>query len=177
MASTRLALALIGLSLPALAASPPPAASSTPNVRVTFEVGKLEGETKTAASSYQLVASGSGGPAQLISSSRVPIPSGDPEPGTTAFTYQNVGMEASLEVSLVGDDRIRLHGRLEASVIRERESTATGLAAPVIGTLRQDFDVVVQDGRSVRLARVEEPGAGTVYIDVVAELSEARSAR
>lgn len=174
--SARLALALcvpvIALA-PAAAGDSPPAAEP---VRVTIEIGKIEKGNKTSATSYELVGFAGGQRLQLTSGLRVPIPSGAPSETkdgvapAVSFTYQNVGVSATLEVDRFLAQQFRVTGKIDASVLRTPEQQVAAGAPPVIGTLSYDFDILARPGKTVRAVMADEPPVGQVYVDVKLDL-------
>jgi hypothetical protein len=158
-----------------------PALSETPseepdNLRVTFTVGRLDGGRAVPLKSYELLVADGGEPARFTTGARVPIPAtafntagkdGEAVP-VTSFTYQNVGFQATVEAQRRDDGRIRLHGAVEDS------SLGTPVQGrPVILTLNQRIDAVLDPGVTLRLNRIEEAhtegSTRTFYLEVRAE--------
>ncbi len=161
---------------PALAAEAQPPVVA-PNVRITFEIRHGAGGGNGATSSYRLVTA-DGAMAKLSNGNRLPLPTvaggGETKEGKestiSSFTYQSVGLEATVTARLVERGQIRLTGDLQASVVQRAESPAATPWPPVVATISQHLDVVLQSGVPLVIASVEEPGAGTIELKVRAEV-------
>lgn len=173
-----IALAVLWVALPSLAGGFP-VHKEPANVLVTIEIGRLEGGKPASVNSYQMLAYAGGPPAQMNAGSRIPIPtvstaSGDGSADrivpVTSYTYQNVGLSAKIRVLFPAGGGIYLEGEVDASMIRVTEGPKTAAAPPVIGTTTQTVNVLLKEGRKQRIALIEEPALGSIYVDIKAEL-------
>jgi hypothetical protein len=151
-------------------------------VRITLEVGNVSGDKKAAVSSYQLVTT-TDVQGTLVVSNRVPVRSavtssesnGVKQEPASSVTYQTVGVNVSLIASVLEVGRIRLKGTLEASVVRD--GSKSGFQLPIMATLSQTFDVVAQDGLTLRVASNDESGIGTFFVDIRPDILRSERAR
>jgi hypothetical protein len=138
-----------------------------PNVEITITVGKLVEGKPQVIETYRLLAR-AGSESRLLIGWRTPIPTartGGTDAGkVTAFTYQNVGMTTNLKVELIDAKTVLLRGELELSGADDESEIAD--AAPVIGTFQQGLDVVVSEGKGLRIAEVPDPEGGTRFLEV-----------
>lgn len=144
-----------------------------PNIKITLTVGDVEAG-QTNERTYTLLARDGGSRARMLMGWRTPIPtrSGAGEDGSTSFTYQNVGMTAELEARLVADGRIIVSGVVEMSGARRDgpEGIQAPANAPIIGTFQQDLNVLLKQGKALRVAEVPDLDEGTLYLEVSAEV-------
>lgn len=174
----RISIALACLSLGPLTAN----AEEAKNVRVTVEIGKLEGGKTASTNSFVLVTAGNGSTAQLSSGSRVPIQMPVADPGDTAGTktgagsptYQNIGVSMTLETLVEGEhvhvkgsiDLSLIDGSLDVGVASQRHSSPPS----IIGTLDAQVDVVLHAGKPLRVRTIPTQGGAAIFIDLKAEI-------
>jgi hypothetical protein len=172
------ACVVLALVLPALEAwSAPPA--PPPNVRITIEVGRLDGGKKAPVGHYEMVVSSGDENAKLLVGTRMPIPTstsqqanasgGDTPVQVTSFTYQNVGLTADLRVVSADSARIHLKGSIEASFLRGPVPEHPTQGGPAMGTVSHAVDVSLRPGAPTRIVAVEEAGAGSFYLEMTAD--------
>lgn len=176
--ATLLGVVAIGLASPAVAEG----GGKASNVRITVEVGGLQGGKKVSPKTYAMLAP-LRGQTSLSSSARVPIPSTQALPAEakesqaatviSSFTYQDVGISIDLETTGTDESRIGVHGQVDVSLIRsDTGSKPAPKTPPTIGSFRQKIDVTLQEGKPSRLALVDEPGAEPFYVEIKAEFVE-----
>lgn len=164
--ATLAALALSSSAATAQEASPE---GDGTNVLLTLTLGEVtEGPTRT----YRLVARSNEMSSMLIGW-RTPIPTvrdnadGDP---VTSYVYQNVGMTARLRPELLAKKKLRVRGEVEISGSRDAEMKENVEGMPIIGTFQLDLDVLLEEGKTLRVAEVPDPESGQRYLEITAEL-------
>jgi hypothetical protein len=175
-----LTLALVaGVSI-SLAASPPLLAEVArpgdegANVQLTLTVIDTTADGVTSEHSVSALAL-DGRSAQLRTGWKLPIPettfntampaAGEVVP-VTRFSYQDVGLYASLQGRRLEGERVRVSGRVEISAVDEAASAST--PAPRLGTFRHDFEVVLLDGVGATVAEVTKPHGGSLLLSISA---------
>jgi hypothetical protein len=170
---------LLGQTSVALAQDTQPAAAAdpAPNVTITLTVGDTEGKSGQSERSYRMVALSGGRTARLLMGWRMPIPTSqsvdenDPADPVISYVYQNIGMSADIEARVLEDGRIMLHGMIELSGSRDETPAEPAAGSPpIIGTFQQGLHVVVEDGKTLRVAEVPDPEGGNLYLEVHAEV-------
>lgn len=146
------------------------------NLMITITVGDVEADNKSSVRSYKLVALDGGNRAEMLMGWRMPIPTTRAVPDTpdsqpvTSFTYQNIGVTASIEVDSLADGRILLAGSIEISGVREQKGEAADTdAPPLIGTFQQSVFVIVKEGEAMRVAEVPDPDGGSLYVQLTVD--------
>ena len=149
-----------------------------PNVRLTLTIVDSDPGVRPEQRSYEYVARDGGGKASLLMGWRVPIPTtrvADDDGGEpiTEYVYQNIGFTANLWVTILEDDRILVQGDIETSGARQgpeamRDSAEDNL--PIIGTVQQELNVTLKEGKPLRLAEVPDPEGGRVHLEIKAEV-------
>jgi hypothetical protein len=138
------------------------------NVQITLAVGDVD-EPKPERT-YRIVGRSGNRTHRLLSGWRMPIPTetdADDEDGpVTSFVYQNVGVTANLRVSVPSKDRIFLSGQVELSGANESMDAAKSAQMPVIGTFQQELEVVLKDGRPVKVAEVTDPEGRSLFLQI-----------
>ena len=162
----------------ARAAETTPADPGAPNVAITLTIGRLGGPGGESQRVHRFVGS-DGSQARMLVGWRTPIPTTSKgaeaagDAATMNYVYQNVGVSATLDVRVLGQGRVRLHGEIEISAARESGLTdPTGAKIPTIGTFQQGLDIVVRDGRKTRVAEGPDPDGGTVYLELQATVED-----
>ncbi len=172
-----LAIALIGLLDPSLVAAQEggPDAGEV-NLLVTVTVADVDpGGHATRRSARVLALAGSW--VKLATGWKVPIPrasldaagAGGSEPPLTTYSYQDVGLSASLQGQVVGDGGVRLRGQVEVSAI-DPPGAASATAAPRFATFTHDFRVLLDDGVEAVLAEVPAPEGGSTSFTISAAI-------
>jgi Flp pilus assembly secretin CpaC len=119
----------------------------------------------------------SGRPAKLLMGWRTPIPSeteidtgGSGKPVTT-YVYQNVGMTAHIRAVVLEGGRVHLKGEVDISggEAARNQDTPTG-RPPVIGTFQQSLEIVLTEGKPLRVAEVPDPDGGTHFLEITVEV-------
>lgn len=147
-----------------------------PNLLITLHVGGTDPGVGRVDRTYKMAAI-SGRPANLLMGWRTPIPSEtevDPD-GTgapvTTYVYQNVGMTAHLQAVVLGGGRVHLRGEVEISGGEPaREEQTPGGRPPVIGTFQQSLEVILAEGKTLRVAEVPDPDGGTHFLEITVEV-------
>ena len=137
------------------------ASTTTPNadygnVSVLMTVGKIQGGERVPSRTYEMLVTTDGSKSQLLSGSRVPIPTTSFQTSQppdvimpmTSYTYQNVGFSAEVRVAQTGRGWVGLEVEVEDS---EVASYIKG--NPVIDTKSQRLNVVLGDGEQVEIQR------------------------
>jgi len=166
------------LATAAPAAKPETTTGGGHNVAVTLKVGRLGGPQGNTERTYKML-SQDGSTARMLTGWRAPIPTrstgegGSDEHPSTSYVYQNVGVSADLGIQVLEDGRVLVSGQVEISGVRESTSAGgTSAKAPMIGTFQQVLKVVLQAGKKLRVAEGPDPEAGTLYLDLQADLVE-----
>lgn len=163
-----LIVALVPLAAPASPATGP----GDTAVRFTFTITDLgvggEAERREAT-----VLARDEGQVKLLTGWRLPIPTTSHESvegGTpvTVYSYQDVGVSLTLRARLRGSGRLHARGRLEVSGI-DSGVGSRAVAAPRLATFDHQFDVLLDDGVEVELARVPRPAGGSTVLAVRAQ--------
>jgi hypothetical protein len=169
------------VSVPAVrAAAPAPGDGEVPpNVRISIELGRIAAGGKTSATSYQIVVAANGEAAEMESNSRVPIPTtvfntskadGDKIVPVTSFTYQNVGFTARLRVSVDPGSRLLVSGKVDSSFILDGQTGGDPAQPPRIESLSQELNLLLHDGKPLRVTTIGDGGTGSLYMEIKAEL-------
>ena len=152
------------------------AVEPAPNVTITLTVGDTEAKSGQSERPYRMVARAGGRPARLLIGWRMPIPTtqstdgDDDDDPVMTYVYQNIGMSADIEARVLEDGRIMLHGMIELSGSRDETPAAPAAGSPpIIGTFQQGLHVVLEDGKSLRVAEVPDLEGGTLYLEALAE--------
>jgi len=146
-----------------------------PNIKITLTVGDVEADKGPTVRRYTLIARDGGSPASMLMGWRTPIPttisSDDGSTPVTSYVYQNVGMTAKIEARIMGDGRILISGAVEISGARREDlSPGASVQAPTIGTFQQELNVLLRNGKPLRVAEVPDPEGGTMYLQLEAEI-------
>ena len=149
-----------------------------PNVQITLRTIDSEPGAGPDERVHTFVARDRGGVARMLMGWRVPIPTsreldGDDSEPVTEYVYQNIGFTAELEVAILDDGRILVHGQIEASGVRtgpEAIRKVAGEKLPVIGTFQQDLSVTLKEGKALRVAEVPDPEGGRVHLEIQADV-------
>ena len=159
------------LAVPAVAAA---TSDSSPNIRISIEIGRVDGGRKVPVGTYEMIRVANGESTTLNVGTRLPIPVDRQADGSNAvsFNYQNVGLTVKLRAAAIENRRIQVAGDLSASLLRDAVPSHPSPGGPSIGTVNQDVNVIVRPGRAVRLLTVEEPGIGSFYVELGAEPEE-----
>jgi hypothetical protein len=142
------------------------AAGTTPNIMVTFRMGKLEDGKRIQVKAYDLVVAGGMRGSRLLSGERVPIPTSEGEDERQAYVYQNIGFTTSVEAQIIGEDKILLLAEIEDSRIRDGEEGEP----PVVETRQLSVNVILTDGVPLALTRVEGLSDQPGYVEVEASI-------
>ena len=163
------------------AALPAPESASAgapqPNVAVTLFVGKSGGPTGNDEKKYRMLGQ-AGSSSRMLMGWRAPIPTRQSaadasEAGSTSFIYQNIGVSSDLQVDVLSDRRLAVHGQVEISGARGAPlGDLTSSKPTLIGTFQQALRVVVTAGKRVRVAEAPDPEGGTVHLDIQVDLVE-----
>jgi hypothetical protein len=176
---TLLALALAAAG-PALAGDEAADSESTAykNVLLTVTLTSAPESPEAARQSYQMLVR-DGSKAEMISGSRLPIPTtsfntssttgGNVVP-VTSYTYQVVGLTLRTRARILSDGWISLELSLESSFVSPSPAGKAIPSQPVITTLSQEFSANLTDGATLRVGSVDDPTAGRMAIEVLAEI-------
>jgi hypothetical protein len=137
--------------------------AGAPNVRVTFTVGRAE--SSADAASYSVLGA-LGSKTQINAMRRVPLPAmpDDGQQNASAFTFHQIGLRSTFEVTSAAESRFVLDGTLATSMIGEATTP------PVVATLDHEMLVVLRDGATVRLLSVHDERGGTIYVDATLDV-------
>ena len=146
-----------------------------PNIKITLTVGDVETDQGPTVRHYVLITRDGGSPARILMGWRTPIPtetsSDDGSTPVTSYVYQNIGMTAKIEARVVGDGRILIAGAVEISgARREGQGADVPARAPTIGTFQQELNVLLRDGKPMRVAEMPDPEGGTMFLELEAEV-------
>lgn len=149
------------------------------NVKVTVELGRVEGGRSTSASAYEMLTVADGEFLEFTTGSRIPIPTttfntagpgaGAGSTPVTTFTYQHVGVRIKLRTSLVEAGMILLSGSIEASNRADEQPGVIPVTSPSFGNFSQQVNVLLKPGKKARIGLIEEPSRGTFYLDIKAD--------
>jgi hypothetical protein len=148
------------------------------NIRVTIEVGRIAAGKKASVSSYTFVTPSDGTPMDIQFGSRVPIPTTGTGKGSSegasagpmpSFTYQNTGMQVKVRTTILNEKKIKLVGSVEGSIIQQGYSASASGIPPTMSNLDQGLNLLLKPGSSLRAATIDDPGEGSVYLDVKAD--------
>jgi type II secretory pathway component GspD/PulD (secretin) len=112
----------------------------------------------------------------LLIGSRVPIAvsevsrqeDGEARP-TTTYAYQNIGFSAELMAWVLPNGKINVEAEIESSQISPETASADH---PVILTYQQRVQVVLEDGKPMRVTRVEDPERVNGHFEIIAKIVE-----
>jgi hypothetical protein len=154
--------------------SAPPAAGS--NVAITLTVGRAGGAAGAKEKAYRFVGQ-DGAVSRILMGWRTPLPTRTADDkasdgASTSYIYQNVGVTADLNAQSVGGGRFLVSGQIEVSGSRDAPTVGEAGKPPLIGTFQQALDVVVTNGKKLRIAEGPDPESGTLYIDLRVDLLE-----
>lgn len=136
------------------------------NVRLSFRMGKLEGEKKVVTKSYDLIVS-AGNSSKLLSGARVPFPAGNAaDDGASEIVYQNIGFSTHVSVMLIDENHLRLIADIEDSRIRD-EATAEH---PTVETRQLAVSAILENGETLELTRAEGLSDQSGFVEVKAEI-------
>lgn len=164
-----------GLAVALCLVPPAFADGAGPSVRVTIEVGKLEGGAIAQPSVYELIVP-LNGTAQLSSGLRVPVPQGSASPAgagsaatdaaasIVAISYQTVGLQAKLGVSQQQADRYAVTGTLDASVLKSWRKGSPDI--PIVGSVGGTVSVTVRPGERSRVLSASDPELGSIAVEL-----------
>jgi len=142
------------------------------NVQITLAVGDVDDAEPERT--YRIVGRSGTRPLRLLSGWRMPIPTetdeDDGDGPVTSFVYQNVGVTANLTVIVWSNDRIVLSGQVELSGANESMGAAERAQMPVIGTFQQEVNVVLKDGRPVKVAEVTDPEGRSLFLQIQVDI-------
>lgn len=147
------------------------------NIRVTITYDTTEAGGKKVVTTREVVAQ-ERSRATLLIGSRVPIATtraqgdGEDDDGSTpvtSYTYQNVGFSADLRAWVLPDGRISLEAQMESSRVSPHSADAEH---PVILTYQQQIQVVLEEGKPMRVTRVEDPERLSGHFELTAEVVE-----
>ena len=169
-AAAILALSAIGIA-PVTAADEAPKSDdpSRPNVQITLIVVKTGGEG--AERSYRMVGQ-DGSRTSILMGWRMPIPTAakptteGAEPAVVNYIYQNIGVNADMEIKIVSPGHVRLNGTVEISGAREGKPRADGEKVPVLGTFSQALTIVAAENKRIRIAEAPDPDGGTLRLEL-----------
>ena len=155
-----LCLLIVVVSLPVHAGNTEGQAADHPEplqVELTIRVGSMEDGKREPRREYDVIAI-NGQQSEFVSGGRVPIPTtsfntsnGNEAVPMTAFTYQNVGFSAQLQVWVDGD-AIRLDANIEDSHLSEQPAVQE---RPIIATHQQRVHAILEDGVPLQLTRAQ----------------------
>jgi hypothetical protein len=154
------------------------AGSAHRNVLLTVTLTSAPGTQQEARQSYQMLVR-DGSKAEMVSGSRLPIPAtsfntSDSAGGNivpvTSYTYQTVGLTLRTRARILSDDLISLELALESSFVSPGPAGRAEDSKPVITTLSQEFSANLTDGATLRVGSVDDPTAGRMLIEVLAEI-------
>lgn len=176
---TCLALTVLALGAPATADAGDPAAEAPPpNVRLTLAVGP--GGEAVEATTYSMLCAGDGSPCRLSAGKRVPVPTVTSNAATSgegravpivSFQYQEVGLQASLQTTVLADGRIQLRGEVERSAAAPSPHRVAGLDLPEIAFLHHRVGGILEEGVPTTIAAQGGGGEG-LEVEVTAEIVE-----
>jgi hypothetical protein len=152
--------------------------SAHKNVLLTVTLTSAPGSPEAARQSYQMLVR-DGSKAEMISGSRLPIPTtsfntsnsagGNIVP-VTSYTYQVVGLTLRTRARILPEGWISLELSLESSFVSPARSGEAIPSQPVITTLSQEFSANLSDGATLRVGSVDDPTAGRMVVEVLAEI-------
>ena len=175
-------LAVVSLCLiasPLIAAAP--SSRGTVNVRVSIEVGRFELGKKQSSSTYELMVATDGEQAEMSTGTRFPVATSAASAASAdeakaqpppSITYQNVGMTARLKADISESGSIRVQGRIDMTSVPEGAIPLNSLTPPTFGQLSETVNVLLKSGKPARLVSVQEPGRGSSYLEIKAEIVE-----
>jgi len=164
-------LTAVALVLPVSAGEP----GLDTNVLVTFNVGSVDNGKDVVLKTYEMVLSANGEPIEMSTGARVPIPTTSfkvSDDGTrvaapvTSYTYQQIGFTAKVSARFDEHGSIQLRGRVEDSSLTG-PPTADG--RPFIQSMQQHISATLEEGKPLRINRVDEIDMRTFFIQVQAE--------
>ena len=168
-----LALSTLGVGSAAAADNEEPKtadAASRPNVSITLTVAKTGGEG--IERSYRMVGQ-DGSRTSILMGWRMPIPaSAKPssdaaaEPAVVNYIYQNIGVNADMDIKIVSPGHVLLKGNIEISGARESKPRADGEKVPVLGTFSQALTIVAAENKRIRIAEAPDPDGGTLRLEL-----------
>ena len=141
------------------------------NIRVTIQHEAVNPGGTQIAKTREVVAQ-EGSRATLLIGSRVPIAmstvSGDDDDAPViTYAYQNIGFSAELRAWVLPNGKISVEAEIESSQISPETA---GSKHPVILTYQQRVQVVLDDGTSMRVTRVEDPERVNGHFEITAEI-------
>lgn len=161
------------IALPLLAADGPARRGDDgPNVLVTLTL--TDGATERPIQALVL----GGQRVRTTTGWRVPFvtkvtETGDESAQVTAIQYQDIGMEVTLHVRIVGAGRVRTSGEVDlGSILQDETTRSIEATSPTVVTFRHVFDTVLADGVDTTLAKVPKPDEGTVTLAIRAEIQD-----
>jgi hypothetical protein len=169
-------LLLLALCAPAPEALAADGADAGANIQVTITLGDAE-ERSEPQRVYRLLARDGGPPARMLMGWRMPMPTQraeveQVEAPVTSYVYQNVGVTANLTARRVPDGRVLVDGQIEVSGVREGKEGSEHAGMPVIGTFQQAVNVLLREGKPLRVAQVPDPEGGSLFLELAVEVLE-----
>ncbi len=163
-----LLLLTAALALPGPAAANDPPRRGEDGANIHIDLTLTDGESEWPIRALVL----DGQRLRTTTGRRVPMATEVGE-ASSSISYLDVGMEARLEVRIVGAGRVRVSGEVELSAIdEERTAGAVADQAPKLTTFRHVFDVVLADGVATPLAEVPDLGKRPLELTAVVEIRE-----
>jgi hypothetical protein len=180
-ASLALVTALIVAVVPAAGDTASSLDGHAPNVLVKITLGKIEDGDRKPLRSYQLLAPGSGAPARLSTTNRIPIPTitmGQDSDGhstpASSFTYQNIGFQANVRAHVLGGGMVEINADIDDSALYNPADIERGKpgqpSAPVVTGVTQSIQAFVTQGTPIVSTLVEDPKGQSIYIQIGAEI-------
>jgi hypothetical protein len=155
-------------------------AARAPNVLVKITLGKVEAGQLKPLRSYQMMASGSGRPARMSTTNRIPLPTvtmgPDDKRPVTSYTYQNVGFQATVRATVdPRGDAVRINADIEDTALYNPEAVHTldsgdTKVAPVVTSFTQSIEALLRRDAPALTTLVDDPKGQSMYIQVGAEI-------
>ena len=152
------------------------AQGSRPNILIKITTVREEGQGRKVAKSYSLICA-DGEASSLSSLARVPIPttttqdgSGTDEKTLSSLSYQNAGLSASFEPSILGGRAVLLNARLEDSSFTGPMESSGGAKPRHMRSMNQNLRVILKEGKPLRVASIENAYGESFHLEVEADI-------
>ena len=149
---------------------------SRPNILIRITTVKEGKEGRKVARSYSLICA-DGESSSLSSGARVPIPttttqdvSGADAKTVTSLSYQNAGLSASLEASILGGGAVLLNARLEDSSFTGPMENSAGARPRDMRSMNQNLRVVLKEGKPLRVASIDNADGESFHLEIEADI-------
>ena len=169
-------LLLASSSVADMAPAGMPARGSRPNILIKITTVKEGSEGRKVARSYSLICA-DGEASSLSSGARVPIPttttqdvSGADAKTVTALTYQNAGLSAFLEASILGGGVVLVNARLEDSSFIGPMDNSAGAKPRDMRSMNQNLRVVLKEGKPLRVASIDNADGESFHLEIEADI-------